>query len=93
MKRVLTFNKVISEPEIVKLCHFLSCLFIQVSVGNYLCNFILVLPSETTPKYLRGMDTLSGEATLSKLFCLPSEMGSTLKGNKNCSQGEQILSF
>ena len=29
---------------------------------------------------LRGADTLSGEATLSKWFCLPSEKGSTLKG-------------
>ena len=28
----------------------------------------------------RGMDTLSGEVTLSKVFCLPSEKGSTLKG-------------
>ena len=29
---------------------------------------------------LRGIYSLSGEATLSKLFCLPSETGSTLKG-------------
>ena len=28
----------------------------------------------------RGMDTLSGEAALSKLFCLPSEKESALKG-------------
>ena len=27
------------------------------------------------------MDTTSGEATLSDLFCLPFEKGSTLKGN------------
>ena len=31
--------------------------------------------------YIKGMDTLSGEATLGKLFCLPSEKGSILKGN------------
>ena len=28
----------------------------------------------------RRMDTPSGEATLSKLVCIPSEKGSTLKG-------------
>ena len=28
---------------------------------------------------LRGINTFSGEATLSLLFCLPSEKGSTLK--------------
>ena len=34
----------------------------------------------------------SGEATLSKLFYLPSEMGSNLKG-KNLSLRKQILPF
>ena len=29
---------------------------------------------------LRGIDVLSGEATGSKLFCLPSDNGSILKG-------------
>ena len=30
--------------------------------------------------YLKGMNIISRKATLSKLFCLPSENGSTLKG-------------
>ena len=43
---------------------------------------------------LRGMDTLTGEATLSKMFCLPSENGFTLKGKNLLPMGwEQILSF
>ena len=29
--------------------------------------------------YLKEMDTLSGAATLTKLFCVPSEKGSNLK--------------
>ena len=32
---------------------------------------------------LRGTDTFSGAITLSKLFCLPSEKGSTLKHYEN----------
>ena len=39
-----------------------------------------------TKAHLSGMDTLSGEATLSKLFCLPSGKGSSLKG-KNLLPG------
>ena len=37
---------------------------------------------------LRGMDTLSGEKTLSDLFYLPSEKGSTLKGKNFLPLGE-----
>ena len=40
---------------------------------------------------LSGKDTLTGRQ-LSKLFCIPSEKGSTLKG-KNLLPVEQILSF
>ena len=36
-------------------------------------------PPPSPPHPPRGMDTISGKATLSKLFCLSSEKGSTLK--------------
>ena len=39
---------------------------------------------------LRGTDTFSGETTLSKLFCLPSENWSTLEG-KNFVPYEDIF--
>ena len=42
---------------------------------------------------LRGMNTLSGEVTLSKCFCLPFVKGSTLKRKNLLPKGEQILSF
>ena len=42
------------------------------------------------PSSLRGMDTLSGETTLSKLVCLPSLKGSSLKG-KHLLPWEQML--
>ena len=35
--------------------------------------------------HFRGMDTCSGEVSL--LFCLPSEKGSTIKGNKLLPMG------
>ena len=38
------------------------------------------------------MNTLSGEVTLPFHFCVPSNVGSTIKG-KNLLQEEQILSF
>ena len=41
---------------------------------------------------VRGIDTLSGNATLPKLFCLPSEKGSTLKG-KNLLPGKLFFPF
>ena len=43
--------------------------------------------------YLRGMNTLSGETTLSKLFCLPSEKGSTLKGKNLLPIGSKFFPF
>ena len=46
---------------------------------------IIKLPAPILKGPFRGMDTLSRKITLSKLFCLPSEMGSTLKG-KNLEQ-------
>ena len=42
--------------------------------------------------HFKGIDTLPKEATLSKLFCLRSETGSALKGQK-LLHWEQILSF
>ena len=41
---------------------------------------------------LWGMHTLSGEITLSELFCLSSEKGSTLKG-KNLLPGSKLFPF
>ena len=35
----------------------------------------------------QGMDTFSEEATPSKLFCIPSEKGSTLKGKNLLPMG------
>ena len=40
-----------------------------------------------SPLTLSGMDPLSGQATLSNLFCLPSEKGSTL----NMLKGTHLL--
>ena len=42
--------------------------------------------------YLRGIDTL-GWGNVTKLFCLPSEKGSTLKEKEFTPNGERILSF
>ena len=38
---------------------------------------------------LSGMDTLSREATLSKLFLFPFEKGSTLKGKNGLQKSKQ----
>ena len=40
--------------------------------------------------FLRGMDTLSGETSLSDLFYLPSEKGSALKGKNLLPFSERI---
>ena len=53
--------------------------FIFNNVKNILLTFLFHRQIKSYIS-LRGMDTLSGVATLSKLFCLPSEKGSTLKG-------------
>ena len=50
-----------------------------IRVGSFQ-NKCKIIPTELAPLTVYIMGTLSGETILSKLFCLPSEKGSILKG-------------
>ena len=51
-----------------------------------------ILPSDYIGN-LRGKNTLSRESILSKLFCLPTKMGSTVTGKNLLPLGENSFLF